>query len=178
VHFHGGSSPAQLAKALPSGTNKLYARAWIWQTRTLGSMNPSENHETLLGLRGTPASVDNDVRFGEVKGSIGTNETPSDDFAPKLTQPSTATVAANKWACFEIAFLADQAQHTLTATVDGTQVEAITSTPAQWEHMSLPATWMTGKFVQFIMGWQSFSGIDTDLWIDDVALSTAPIGCN
>jgi hypothetical protein len=44
--------------------------------------------------------------------------------------------------------------------------------------MSLPATWMTGKFVQFIMGWQSFSGIDTDLWIDDVALSTAPIGCN
>jgi hypothetical protein len=28
------------------------------------------------------------------------------------------------------------------------------------------------------MGWQSFSGIDTDLWIDDVVLSNSPIGCN
>ncbi len=62
--------------------------------------------------------------------------------------------------------------------MDGTQVHAITSTPAQWEHMQLPANWMDGKFVQFIMGWQSFSGIDTDLWIDDVALGVDRIGCN
>src|SRR4029077_18422219 len=28
VHFHGGQSPVQLTRALPTGTNKLYVRAW------------------------------------------------------------------------------------------------------------------------------------------------------
>jgi len=178
VHVHGGSSPAQLTKALPNGTNRLYVRAWIYQTRLLGSMNGSENHETLIGIRGNPSNVDNEVRFGEVKGSIGTNETPSDDFAPKLAQPNPATVAANKWVCFEVAFLGDQTQNALYAWADGTLIHSITSTPSQWEHMSLSANWMSGKFMLVILGWQSFSGIDTDLWIDDVALSTSMIGCN
>jgi len=87
-------------------------------------------------------------------------------------------VAANDWHCIEVAFLADQAQHTLTAWADGMMIHAITSTPAQSEHMQLPANWMNGKFGEFIMGWQSFSNIDTDVWIDDVVLSNSAIGCN
>jgi hypothetical protein len=132
----------------------------------------------LIAIRKTPGQVGDEVRFGEVKGYIGTNEVPSDDFTPKLTQPNTSTIVPNRWACVEVAFLADQSPHTLTAWVDGAMVHSITSTPAQWEHMTLTSTWMAGKFVEAVIGWQSFSGIDTDLWFDDVVLSTSPIGCN
>jgi hypothetical protein len=181
VKVHGGSSPAQLTRALPTGTNKLYVRAWIYLTRQLG-LNTGTNHDTLIGIRRNPNGADDEVRFGEVlgaqgKGALGTNVVPSDDFSPRLATVTTATVAPNRWACFEVAFLADQPQHTLSAWVDGTMVHSVTS-PTAWEHGNEQATWLTGRFVQVIMGWQSFSGVDTDLWIDDVVLSTSPIGCN
>jgi hypothetical protein len=38
--------------------------------------------------------------------------------------------------------------------------------------------WMNGKFVEFIIGWQSFSSATNDIWVDDLVLSTGPIGCN
>ena len=177
VKVHGGQQPAQLTRPLPTGTNKLYARAWIWFTRQLG-MNPGANHETLLGIRKAVGSANDEVRFGEIKGVIGTNEVPSDNISPKMAQWGMGPVVApNGWRCIEVAFLADQAQHTLTAWADGVMVHAITA-PDQWQNGNLPANWMNGKFVEFIMGWQSFSGVDTDLWIDDVVLSTSPIGCN
>jgi hypothetical protein len=177
VKVHGGQQPAQLTRPLPTGTNKLYARAWIWFTRQLG-MNPGANHETLLGIRKAVGSANDEVRFGEIKGVIGTNEVPSDNISPKMAQWGMGPVVApNGWRCIEVAFLADQAQHTLTAWADGVMVHAITA-PDQWQNGNLPANWMNGKFVEFIMGWQSFSGIDTDLWIDDVVLSNSPIGCN
>jgi hypothetical protein len=184
VKVHGGQQPAQLTRALPSGTNKLYARAWIWFTRKLGG-NSGTNHDTLIGIRKSVGGNGDEIRFGEVLGPqgigvLGTNEVPTDDFSPRLMQPASGlTVMPNRWSCVEVAFLADQAQHTLSAWADGMLVHSITMTPDQWEHRRLPANWMNGKFVEFIMGWQSFSsGGDTDLWIDDVVLSNSPIGCN
>jgi hypothetical protein len=37
---------------------------------------------------------------------------------------------------------------------------------------------MNGKFKEAIPGWPSFSGINTDGWMDDIVLSTSPIGCD
>ena len=54
-------------------------------------------------------------------------------------------------------------------------VHSVTA-PDQWQNGTLPANWLNGKFVEVIMGWQSFSGVDTDLWIDDVVLSNSPVG--
>ena len=34
------------------------------------------------------------------------------------------------------------------------------------------------EFGEVILGWQSFSNVDTDVWIDDIVLSNSPIGCN
>ena len=49
----------------------------------------------------------------------------------------------------------------------------------QWQNGTIKnADWMTGKFVEFIIGWQSFSSAANDLWIDDLVLSTSKIGCN
>ena len=86
-------------------------------------------------------------------------------------------VAANQWACIEVAFIADKPQHELQAWVGDTLVHSITSLD-QWQNGTIKqADWMTGKFVEFIIGWQSFSSATNDLWIDDLVLSTSKIGC-
>ena len=176
VHFHGGSSPAMITRPLPAGTNRLYVRAWVYQTRQLG-MNPGANHETLLGIRKAAGTANDEVRFGEIKGVIGTNEVPSDNIAPKMAQWGMGpAIAANTWACFEVAFLGDQPQHVLQAWIDGALVHSITA-PDQWQNGTMPATWLNGKFVEVIFGWHSFSNATNDVWIDDIALATNRIGC-
>ena len=174
VHFHGGGNPAILTKKLPSGTNKLYLRAWVWMSRKLGQ-NPGANHETLLGIG---VNKDNEVRFGEIKGVIGTNEIPTDDISPKMDQWGKGPVVeASKWACMEVAFLADKTQHELHAWADGVLVHEITS-PDQWQNRTLTKPdWLSGKFVHALVGWHSFSSQEIDVWMDDIVLSTSPVGC-
>jgi hypothetical protein len=41
----------------------------------------------------------------------------------------------------------------------------------------MPATWLDGKFVEVVLGWHSFSSATNDVWLDDLVLSNAPIGC-
>jgi hypothetical protein len=176
VHFHGGGNPAQITRPLPANTTKLYVRAWIYMTRQLG-MNPGANHETLIGIRKTTGGANDEVRFGEIKGVIGTNEVPTDNIAPTMDRWGMGpAISANVWHCYEVAFLADTPQHTLHAWVDGTLVHEVTA-PDQWQNGVMPATWLDGKFVEVILGWHSFSSADNDVWLDDLVLSNAPIGC-
>jgi hypothetical protein len=178
VKVHGGQSPAQIAKTLPTGLTRLYMRAYVYMTRPLGQHDPNTaNHESLFVLRKNPNNADNEVRFGEIKGALGTNEVPTDDISPPQAQWGKGQVIpANAWVCIEVAFLGDLPQHQLLASADGVQVHSVTA-PDQWEHKSAGATFLAGKFVQAVFGWQSFSNVETDLWIDDVALSNGPIGC-
>ena len=108
-----------ITRALPSGTNKLYLRAWVYMTRQLGNqpMSSNANHETLLGIRAVSGNANDEVRFGEIKGVIGTSyPIVGDNGSP--TQPSwysDPSVPANAWACFEVAFLRGlTAQHAST----------------------------------------------------------------
>lgn len=177
VHFHGGGSPAMLTRPLPAGTNKLYVRVWVYQARQLG-MNPGANHETLIGLRRSVGSANDEVRFGEIKGVIGTNEAPTDNIAPKFAQWGMGPAfPPNTWACYEVGFLGDQPQHVLNAWINGALVHSITA-PDQWNNGVMPMTWLNGKFVEVIFGWHSFSNITNDVWMDDIALATERIGCN
>jgi polysaccharide lyase-like protein len=180
VHFVGGQSPAQITLPLPSGTNRLFVRAQVFMTRQLGAQNnPMPNHETLIGIRGTPGQASNEVRFGEIKGAIGTNEVPSDNISPHQDQWGAGpSVAPNEWHCMEIQFLGDiPAMNELHAFVDGTLVHEITAAD-QWQNGNLGGNWMAGKFTEVFLGWQSFSNIQTDVWMDDITLSTSPLGCN
>ena len=77
----------------------------------------------------------------------------------------------------EVQFLGDQPQNELFAYADGTLVHSITA-PDQWQNGMLPANWMNGKFKEAILGWHSNSRINTDVWMDDIVLSTSPIGCD
>ena len=50
--------------------------------------------------------------------------------------------------------------------------------PDQWNNGNLGGNWMAGKFREVVLGWQSFSNIQTDVWMDDIVLSNSPIGCD
>lgn len=176
IHFKGGQQPAMITRALPNGTNKLYVRAWVYMTRQLGQ-NPGANHETLIGIRKESGGANDEIRFGEIKGAIGTNEVPSDNISPKMDLWGKGPVIPkDTWVCLEVAFLADEAQHKLHAWADGTLVHEVTSGD-QWQNGTMPATWMNGKFVEVILGWHSFSSQDIEVWMDDIVLATSRVGC-
>ncbi len=181
MHFKGGQQPAMITKALPDGTNKLYVRAYVYLSQKLGAVTEtSANHETLIGIRATPGDASNEVRFGEIKGAIGTNEVPSDNISPRQDKWHKAdgpSIAANAWTCVEVAFLGEGANHELHAWFNGTEVHAVTS-PDQWNNGPLRANWLDGKFKEVMLGWHSFSGRNIDVWMDDVVVATSRVGCN
>lgn len=196
AHVHGGTkalrvksdgAPVQLAKALTAGMNKLYVRVWVYMTRQLGQQtNNSANHETLIALRGKSGDVNNEIRFGEIKGTVGVNETPSDNIAPKMDKWHQATgplVPAATWSCIEVAFLADSSPNILKSWQNGMTLFDVTSAGTdQWQNNSVAADWLATKFAgspsELVIGWQSFSSAANEIWFDDLVLSNAPIGCD
>lgn len=178
LHVVGGQSPAMLTRPLPDGVNTIYVRSYVWTTEALGN-NPdtSRNHETLIGVRGTPGTVVDEVRFGEIKGALGTNEVPTDDISPPNAEWNTgAQITAGEWHCVEVAFLGDMAQHEVRAWNDGTEVHVAADT-STWTHGTVSADFLTGKFAEFIIGWHSFSSISNEVWFDDIVVATTRIGC-
>ena len=179
MHFHGGANPAMITKALPMGTNKLYVRGWFFMSRSLGATtSTSANHETMIGIRGESGSASNEVRFGEIKGALGTNEVPSDNISPEMDLWNKGpTIPGNTWVCIEVAFIGDKTPNELHAWHNGTEVHSITA-GNQWQNGTMPDTWLNGKFVEVILGWHSFSSSTADIWLDDLVLSTEPVGCD
>lgn len=119
-----------ITKPLPDGTNTLYVRAYVFLSQKLGAVaDSSANHETLIGIRATPGSASSEVRLGEIKGAIGTNEVPSDNISPwqgKWHKSDGLSIAANTWTCVEVAFWGEGANHELHAWFNGTEVLSVT----------------------------------------------------
>jgi len=175
IHFKGGAAPAQIIRALPAGTQRLYTRAYVNMSVAMGNV-AGDNHEHILGLKKTKDAND-EIRVGQIKGVLGTNHIPSDNIAPKMSQwYSGPQMAANTWYCVEVDYLADQAYDTLKMRVNGTEVHSITSS-SDWNNGALAADWMSDKFNYVMFGFHSFSGRSADVWMDDIVVSTQPIGC-
>jgi len=170
IHFSGGQNPAMISRALPAGTDTVYIRAWVYMTRQLG-MNPGDNHETLVALRGSVGNANNEVRFGEIKGVIGTNEVPSDNIAPTMDSWGDGPAfASDTWHCMEVAFLSAPAYDEVHAWINGTLVHSITSA-SDWNNGPLAADWLNGKFNEIVFGWHSFSQNEVDVWMDDIIVA-------
>jgi hypothetical protein len=186
VHFKAsGGNPVFLERPLPTGTNHLYLRVFVYLMTAMGDLpaNPAsgspDNHETLLGLTGDPTMDGTQVRFGQIKGVIGTNLVPGDNIVPVMLQwYSGPVISAGTWHCIQVEFDGTASYNTLRAYSDGTLVNSITAA-TDWQNAPPPAgTWMNGMFVDVMLGWQSFSSMANEVWMDDLALSTGPIGCN
>jgi hypothetical protein len=181
VHFHvaAGDNPSFLTYPLPSGTNTLYMRAWVYLSRQLGDNAASDmdNHETLFALNGTPGGVGNEVRFGAIKGTVGVNESSTDNISPlQAMWNGPPSIPATTWVCIEVAFLGAPAQNEFHAWMNDADLLDITA-PNQWQNGAMPMNWLNGKFVEADFGWQSFSGFGADVWVDDLVLGNARIGC-
>lgn len=189
VHFHaeGATQPAMLTLALPEGMTRIYIRAFVKTTKQIGSQTPDQvsNHETLIGLRATPNDGNFEIRFGGAKGALGFNIVGpgrNDAVAPgQALWGSAPAITPNEWHCVELAFLNDNEQSPQArASVDGQEVRAVT-TLGDW-HVPLTGegtTWLRGMFTEVMLGWQSFSpDPGNDVWMDDIALSESPIGCD
>ena len=175
IHFRGGQNPAQIVRALPAGTQRLHMRAYVNLSKVLGN-DPGDNHEHIMGIKRTQ-NADDEIRVGQIKGVLGTNHVPSDNIAPKMSQwNSGPQLSPNVWYCVETAYYADTAYDELRMWVNGSLVHSVTSAN-DWNNGTLPANWLSDKFNYAMFGFHSFSGNTADVWMDDIVLSTEPIGC-
>jgi hypothetical protein len=173
IHFKG--SFAQIVKPLPPGTNRLYIRAYVNMAKQMGSQ-PGDNHEHIMGIKATP-DANKEIRVGQIKGHLGTNEVPTDNISPLYATWGTGPIiSANAWHCVESSFLGDTAYNELRMYVDGVLVHSITSN-ADWNNGAMPNNWMNGFFNYVELGFQSYSNNSTDVWMDNIVVSTQPIGC-
>jgi hypothetical protein len=183
IHFHteAATQPAMLTMRLPQGMNRIYIRAFVMSRIAVGGVpaDAVSNHESLIGLRAVSNDGNDEIRFGGAKGALGFNAVGpgrSDAVAPLQAQwGSGPGMQPGMWHCVEIAFLNDGTPRA-TATLDNSVVRDVTS-PAGW-HIPVAQTWLDGLYTEVFLGWQSFSPQPAnDVWMDDVVLSTEPIGC-
>jgi hypothetical protein len=176
LHVKSDGQPAMITRALPEDTHALFVRVWVHLTGSLGQA-PGRNHETLLGVRKSVGGAHDEVRFGEIKGVIGVNEVPSDNISPKMDLWGKGpSIAGGDWHCIEVAFRADLPQHEVRAFRDGVEIFSVND-PSQWQNGPLSPTFLDGKFVEFILGWQSFSNYANEIWFDDLVVATERVGC-
>jgi hypothetical protein len=86
-------------------------------------------------------------------------------------------ISAATWHCIEVEFNGTTTYNSLNAWSDSTLVHSIASS-ADWAHGTTNGSWMSGYFNSFMFGWQSFSSMANEVWVDDLVLSTARVGCN
>ncbi|MCJ8311412.1 MAG: PKD domain-containing protein [Saccharospirillaceae bacterium] len=118
-----------------------------------------------------------DIRYGTwLQNIIGGFQTKNHDSS--TTAKPTHTIFANEWTCFEYAVVKDSTFDHMYGWLNDEEVFAAT----QANHWSNGAE--TGFFDEatdyVTFGWRSFnfvSGI-TDIWFDDLVVSTDRIGCN
>ena len=163
-------------------------RAWFYMSRSLGN-DASDNHEHLMGVKSyeggdvsSSFSANSEARIGQGKGHLGFNVVPdSDAISPPLDQwysgPSTPEDA---WFCVEAELnplSLSGGYDTMLMYVDGQEVNAVRSA-SDWHVDSVGAGWLANKLGYVIFGWHSFSSHTVEMWVDDIVVSTQPIGCN
>lgn len=180
IHFKGGL--AQIVRALPANTRRVYMRAYVNMSKQMGNVKPDDstsNHEHLMGIKGSQ-DANNEIRVGQIKGVLGTNEFGGDDIAPTADKwRSGPQMDPNTWYCVETAILGDTTYNEVRMWVNGTLVHSITS-DADWQNnKSHGGNWIGDKFKYVMFGYNTYtsSNANTDVWMDDIVVSTQPIGC-
>lgn len=142
----------------------FYLRAWMKSVGRVG-------WPVLLGLGTSP---DAEVRVRLKSGSVTANIVPGDGLNPVEATtgncPSCVSIPTD-WFCLRVH--ADHTTQTFEVWVDDAQAAAITAN-APWH--SGTNTW-PASFSKLRLGMMSLEGAGGDLYIDDVAIGSAPIGC-
>lgn len=162
---------ATFTGATAATNNAGWGRMFIWfETKA----NP-QSHDVFIRLE-DPASAASSAQLHLAGGSRGQLaaeiRTTSDQYKPKIAEPPPADrvlfpLATPKWQCWEWHTTAD---NTLEFYIDGELYAPMSVTAAD--------KWPFPVFKKLYLGFMQFGTTPaTELWIDEVALSDARIGC-
>lgn len=156
--------------------NVVYGRMFVRLSEVLG-----QGHTTFMAMKDA-ADGGKDLRMGGQNGILMYNRESDDATLPALSPAGVAlskSPAAGAWTCIE--FRIDGEQGAIDTWVDGEAVTGLvvdgTPTPdvdQQW--IGQKPGWKP-DLQDFRLGWEDYAGKDMTLWIDDVALAAAKIGC-
>jgi len=153
----------------------VYGRFFVRFADALG-----DGHVTFLTLRDM-ADGNRDLRMGGQSRILMWNRESDDATLPELSPNGIARSVRptpGRWTCVE--FRVDTTSGALDTWVDGTVVDGlqVDATPTmdvdqQWLRR---ANWRP-RLTDVKFGWESYAGMSTTLWFDDVALASRRIGC-
>ncbi len=170
------------AQGLPTANNQVYVRS---QVRFAKSMADMGGHVSYIVAADAPSNG-SEMRLGASQ-NFGTSEMMVDvnllGTGPEYTQFSNGDVtggppsdnvglslSADTWYCMEALY--DGQEHEFRLWVDGVEVPAMHVTDWQQGVMDWAPNYSILK-----IGGQNYSGSLGQVWFDDVAISTQPIGC-
>jgi len=164
-----------LSSAAPATmTGTLHARFYVRFETAFAAA-----HTTFLALADSTDAKD--LRMGGQQGIFMFNRELNDATLPALSPAGIAqslAPAAGTWYCVELAI--DGAGHTLRASIDGVARAglALDTTPTP----DIDQQWLNGpvwspRLQNIRFGWEAYGGPAMNLWFDDIAIGTAPIGC-
>jgi len=155
--------------------NAFYGRFYIRPESAQG-----DGHTTFMTLHD---SVENkDLRMGGQSKILMWNRESDDATLPSLSPTGISMSVAlppNDWRCVE--FQVDGSAGLIRTWVNGTEVSGLVAdgkpTADVEQGLSNQKPGWKPMFTDFKLGWESYSGQTMTLWIDDVALASARIGC-
>jgi len=172
VHIQDGDSDYDTLLALhdttilPSPTGRLYVRFYI---RLAAAMTAGHNSFVLGDLFASPGDAGS-LRFsednqmfaesigGDAQGAMSNNNFYNDhQIGPGLT--------AGQWACVEL--LLDHVTPEIDVWLNGTEIPDLKST-----------AWALDAYDDLRFGFEKYAGPGSEIWYDDIALGTQPIGCD
>lgn len=184
--YRRGYIAIHLANPLPAAQSGMFGRAMVWLEAAPVSLTHEPVHWTLLQGEGRSADDRYNAiyRLG-VELKQGTQLMANYETTPPVStdckQQSRRQLPVRRWACVE--WHMDVASQQMEFWLDGRPVTRVIQRAAAANACrgnDLDAEWRAPpKFDSLYMGFERYadSANDQNLWIDDVALSKARIGC-
>lgn len=167
VHGSGFSTFLVLSGApLPAVGGRLYVRMFL---RLPAAMTGGHNTFLVADTAAAPGAG-NAFRLGEMNAML--MYTVSGDTHGALANQNFytdnlpgAALRAIEWGCVELVL--DHQKPEIQVALDGEDVPDLHHTD-----------WATDAYDTLRFGFEKYAGPESDVWYDDIALGTAPIGCN
>lgn len=186
ARYRRGYVAIHLGGPLPQLQSGMFGRAMVWLEAAPQPVPGGAVHWTLLQGEGRSADdrYNSIYRLGlEARGGLGlmANFETTPPVTTDCKQRSDVTLPVRRWACVEWHF--EVAGNELEFWIDGERITRVRDRAADAQACKgedLGGTWAAPpKFDSLYLGFERYtdSANDQRLWIDDVALSKARVGC-
>jgi len=161
---------------MPAAGPDIFGRFWVNHTTALPT-----GHVTFLAMTDS-ANGGTSLRLGGQNGALMWNRQSDDATLPDQSPDGVAQsvqLPVNTWTCIE--FEVNETNGDINTWVNGTSVPGLTEDGVPTSNIDdqwLAQSGWRPKLTDLRLGWESYASETDTLWFDDVALSSARIGCN